>query len=147
MKAAGIIEQYNAERPNTVDDAVKLLWLRKCERMIANEIIMWHEHDKADEAELELRVEGSTLYIVPAGTIEDHINSFDMNSEMLVPEPYDDLYIYYIDQRIALNNNETRRYNAAVQSYNNALLTYQQHFNRLNAPVKAKKRFLRHENL
>ena len=104
-------------------------------------------HDLEDKTELSLSVVGSTLFIKEAGSIADHIASFGLDSNLLVPEPYDDLYIHYLDQRIAYNNNDTRRYNAAAQQYNNALLTYQQYFNRNYTTIKTKKRLFRHENL
>lgn len=147
MTVAGLIQQYNAERPNSVDDAVKMGWLRKLEQMIIKEVIEQHEHDLNETDELSLSVIGSTLYIKPAGSLANHINTFDMATELLVPEPYDDLYIYYLDQKIAYNNNDTRVYNAAATQYNNALLCYQQYFNRTYATIKTKKRLFRHENL
>lgn len=144
---AQIIEQYNAERPNQTDDAVKVTWLRKCEQMLINEIYVQHEHDLEDETRQELNVEGSTLIIESAGSFEDHISNFDMDTALLVPEPYDDLYIYYLDQRIAFNANDKARYNTAVTMYNNALLTYQQYFNRTYETKKISKKLLNHSNL
>ena len=147
MTVAGIIQQYDTERPNSVDAEIKVGWLRKVEQMIVNEVISQHEHDLDDKTELSLSVVGSTLFIKEAGSIAEHIASFGMDSHLLVPEPYDDLYIHYIDQRIAYNNNDMRRYNAAAQQYNNALLTYQQYFNRNYPTIKTQKRMFRHENL
>lgn len=147
MTVAGIIQQYNAERPNSIDDELKVGWLRKVEQMIISEVITQHEHDLEDTSELSLNVVGSVLYIEKAGNLTEHIASFGMDTELLVPEPYDDLYLFYLDQRIAYNNNDSRRYNAAVTQYNNALLTYQQYFNRSYKAITANKRLLRHETL
>jgi len=147
MTVAGIIQQYNAERPNSIDDELKVGWLRKVEQMIISEVITQHEHDLNDTSKMSMSVSGSTLFIQNAGDLTEHIASFGMDTELLVPEPYDDLYLYYLDQRIAYNNNDTRRYNAAATQYNNALLTYQQYFNRSYTAITAKKRMLRHENL
>lgn len=144
---AQIIEQYNAERPNQVDDSVKVIWLRKCEQMLINEIYVQHDHDLEDETKLELKVVGSTLYITGAGSFEDHISNFGMDSSLLVPEPYDDLYIHYLDQRIAYNNNDKARYNSAATQYNNALLTYQQYFNRTYQTKTVSKKLFNHSNI
>jgi len=144
---AEIISQYNAERPNQVEDQVKVLWLRKCERMIINEILMSHEHDLESETRVELKVVGSHLVVTGAGSFEAHIDSFDMDTPLLVPEPYDDLYLYYLDQRIALNNNDKTRYNTAAAQYNNALLTYQQYVNRTYVTKKIPKKLLNHTNI
>lgn len=144
---AQIIEQYNTERPNQVDDALKVIWLRKLERMIINEVLISHEHNLEDEQRIELKVSGSVLVVTGAGSFEEHIDSFDLDSYLLVPEPYDDLYIYYLDQRIALNNNDKVRYNMASAQYNNALLTYQQYVNRTYQTKKVSKKLLNHANL
>lgn len=144
---AGIIEQYNAERPNQVEDAQKVLWLHKCERMIINEVLMSHEHDLESENRISLKVTGSTLVVTNAGSFEEHIDGFDMATELLVPEPYDDLYLHYLDQRIAYNGNDKVRYNAAVTQYNNALLTYQQYVNRTYITKKVKGKLIDHRNI
>lgn len=144
---AEIISQYNAERPNQVEDAQKVLWLRKCERMIINEILVSHEHDLEEETRVDLKVVGSHLVITGAGSFEQHIDSFDMDTPLLVPEPYDDLYLHYLDQRIALNNNDKTRYNTAAAQYNNALLTYQQYVNRTYKTKKISKKLLNHSDI
>lgn len=147
MTVAGLIEQYNTERPNQTPDDQKVAWLKKCEQMIINETLISHEHDLESEKTINLRVSGSTLIIESAGSFQQHIDGFDMDTTLLVPEPYDDLYIYYLDQRIAYNANDKMRYNAAKTQYNNALLTYQQYCNRSYITKKTPKRLFRHENL
>ena len=79
---AEIISQYNTERPNQVEDAQKVLWLRKCERMIINEILVSHEHDLEEETRVDLKVVGSHLVITGAGSFEQHIDSFDMDTPL-----------------------------------------------------------------
>ncbi len=129
MTVAGIIEQYNTERPNSVEDSLKLGWLEKCERMIIDTVILTHEDAPCEE------------------DIEDHIANFGMDTELYVNEPYDDLYLYFLDQRIAMNNNDNKRLNTASTYYNNALLTYQQQYTRKHMSLRARKRLLRHEVL
>lgn len=147
MTVAALIEQYNTERPNNIEDALKVTWLRKCEQMIFNEVTDSHDHDPLGHDRLQLSVEGSTLYIQAAGAYEDHMAGFDLDTELIVPEPYDGVYMYYLDQRIALNQNDTRRYNAAATQYNNALLQYQQYYNRNYATLKREKKMIRHDRL
>ena len=147
MTVAGLIEQFNAERPNDIADEVKVGWLKKCEQMIINEILVSHKHDLEDEDRIVLGVSGSTLVITPPGSFEKHIDNFDMDTIPLVPEPYDDLYLRYLDQRIAWNNNDMKRYNVAITAYNNAYLAYQQYFNRTYITKKTPSVLLRHEVL
>lgn len=147
MTVAGLIEQFNAERPNDIADEVKVGWLQKCEQMIINEILKSHEHDLEDDNRIVLGVSGSTLVVTPPGSFETHIDTFDMDTIPLVPAPYDDLYLYYLDQRIAWNNNDTKRYNAASDKYNSAYLSYQQYCNRTYKTKKRPSTLLRHEVL
>lgn len=147
MTVAGLIESYNNERPNQIADNLKINWLRKCERMIINEILISHEHNLEDERTINLSVAGSTLKIDSGGTFEQHIDGFDMDTTLLVPEPYDDLYIHYLDQRIAYNNNDSKRYNIASTMFNNALLTYQQYCNRTWKTKKRTGKLFRHRLL
>lgn len=123
MTVAEVIEQYNTERPNHIEDATKILWLKKCEHIILSDVV--HLYDEAN----------------------NYLQDFDVDSELLVPEPYDDIYLHYLDQRIASANNDTRRYNVAIAAYNNALLSYQQFYRRTNDPGRPNKHLLRHEVL
>ena len=121
--------------------------IKKAEQMIIIEVINSHEHDLADNSKLKLSVTGSTLHITRAGSLQEHIDQWDMDTELLAPEPYDDLYIHYLDQRLALSNNDTKRFNVAATMYNNALLTYQQYCNRTYKTKKVKSKLLNHEVL
>lgn len=144
---ASILEQYNIERPNQIDDNIKMQWLKKVEKMLINEVIIQHEHDLTDNDRISLVVVGSTLKITPAGTLEEHLDSFDMDTHLLVDEPYDDLYIFYMDQRKALMENDTKRYNVASTQYNNAYYAYQQYFNRTYKTKSQPKLLFEHRNL
>ena len=136
MTVAALIQQYNQERPNTVDDSEKILWLKKCEQMLISEVVKSHEYNISDGNKLELKVSGSTLYIQEAGSLENHISAFNLDTELIAPSPYDELYLHFLDKTISYNNNDTKRYNAASSMYNNALLCFKQYFNRTYKPKK-----------
>ena len=132
MTVAGMIEQFNLERPNSVEDSVKMSWLRKCEANIIDTIIL-----------LRTPKEGER-------TPEDwqkYLEDFDYDSELTLDEPYDDLYIHFLDQRVALNNNDTKRYNVSSRLFDNAFLVYQQKYNREHLPNQTKKQIIKHEDI
>lgn len=129
MTVAGIIEQYNTERPNNIEDSLKIDWLKRLEQTIVDVIIRRHQGAPTDEE------------------LDEHLAYFNINSDLLVPEPYDEVYFYYLDQRIAQNNNDTKRYNMASSLYNNAMLTYQQKYNREHMALTVAKNLIRHEVL
>lgn len=131
MKAAVLIEQYNTERPNNIADDVKLGWIKKVEGMIIREILETHEV--------------SDLY--PEEGLEEHLASFGMDSELIAKEPYDDVYMFYMDMRNAYNVNDNRNYNGASTMYNNAMLTFQQYVNRNYEAINRSKKLMDHSNL
>lgn len=169
MTVAEIIAQYDEERPNDVSVEMKIRWLRKLERMIYSEVILTHDDRYSGHPDHRLYVytDGEDQYIsnpkgretVYAKDEALHFNAkrrpytgikedeFGLDTELIVPEPYDDLYIHYLDRKTAMLTSDTRKYTAAVTAYNNALITYQQYMNRMYRPRRERKPLLRHEVL
>lgn len=169
MTVAEIISQYDEERPNDASVEMKIRWLRKLERLIYNEVILTHDDRYSGHPDTQLYVstDGEKQYISnPMGKktvyAKDEVLHFDakrrpytgintekfgLDTELIVPEPYDDIYIHYLDMRVAMLTSDTRKYTAAVTAYNNALITYQQYMNRMYRPRHERKPLLRHEVL
>lgn len=132
MNVAGMIEQYNQERPNSVEDSVKRDFLRKCEANLIENVILLYEPREGERTKEEW---------------EEYLDEFDYDTNLILAEPFDDLYIYYLDQRIALNNNDMKRYNAQSRLYDNMLLSFKQKYNREHYPAQTRKMLIRHEVL
>ena len=132
MIVAGMIEQFNMERPNSVEDFVKKDWLRKCEANILESVIYLREPKEGERTREEW---------------QEYLDTFDYDTELILKEPYDDLYIYFLDQRIGLNNGDTKRYNIASRLFDNAFLTFQQKYNREHLPKQTNKQIIKHEDV
>ena len=132
MTAAGMIEQINYERPNQVEDYVKLEWLKKCEANLLDGVIL-----------LRVPLEGERS----PEEWQEYLDTFNYDSELILKEPYDDLYVYFVDQRMGLNNNDMKRYNVATRLFDNMYLTFQQKYNREHLPVQKKKQIIKHEDI
>jgi len=132
MNVVGMIDQYNLERPNQVEDSVKKDFLRKCEANLIENVILLYDPQTGERTEEEW---------------QEYLDTFDYETNLILDEPFDDLYIYYLDQRIALNNNDTKRYNAASRLFDNMLLAFKQKYNREHFPRQTRKMLLRHEVL
>ena len=132
MTVAGMIEQINIERPNSVEDSLKMDWLRKCEANLLDAVIL-----------LRVPLEGERT----PEEWQEYLDTFNYDSELILKEPYDDLYIYYIDQRMGLNNNDMKRYNVASRLFDNLFLSYQQKYNREHLPIQKNKQIIKHEDL
>lgn len=123
MTVAEIIDRFNIERPNQTEDSVKVPWLKQVEWTIYNDVIKMY-----DDVDLEL---------------ED----FDMDSELIVPVPFEDIYINWLDAKIGFNSGDTGRYTRAMTQYNNLLLNYQQFYNRSTTPNRTRRHIIDHARM
>jgi len=110
------ITQVRAIKPNQYDDTTLVKWLSDLDGLIYNEIVKWHEGtDDVSHG--------------PYG-------ASDMNTVLLVPEPYSDVYIKYLSAQVDYNNAEFARYNNSMVMYNTALSAFADWYNRNNMPVQ-----------
>ena len=147
MLVSEIIYRYNSERPNEVEDSRKLAYIRQVEKYILNECVKTHEMDSRIDSIIRNRIDELNKYaeteeeyeVVNKALTESDFNKyfeyFDGNYELLADEPYDDMYIHYIDMKIASAQNEQKRYNAASTMYNNCYITFQDSYNRTHLPL------------
>ena len=98
MKISEAIEYFDALCVNRVDPAVKVKWLSECDTRLNNEVLLTHEgcgrkcfHGYAPDA--------------------------DLDTELLVGEPYTDIYYHWLRMKNADLNQELEIYNEATQKY------------------------------
>lgn len=97
--------------PNAWDDAAKLLWLNECESMIQTRI----------------------LGIAPGECVTYDVNS-DRSTVLLVPAPFDRLYVYYVIAMCDYAAHETAHYADSMALFNAALDEYAKWYQRTTAP-------------
>ena len=120
-----IIEALNkidVIKPNNYTQAEKIKWLSNLDGIIKAEIIDTHEGGQ-----------GITF------------NGYDydvaVDTEMLVPYPYDDLYIKWLESQIDYHNAEYGKYNNSVVAYNSAYSAFERYYNRHNKPKQTKLKY------
>ena len=86
-------------RPNELEPAVKLRWLSTLDGQIYTELLAAH----ADGPERFGGYDGETEL---------------QSTELLVPGPYDELYLRYLLMRIDLEHGELERYNNEAAGFN-----------------------------
>lgn len=116
------ITMIDSIKPNTYTQAQKIAWLSTLDEMIKKEIIDTHEGGEAVDF---------------SGYGEDT----NINDALLVPSPYDEIYIFWLESKIDYWNGERPKYNNSITMFNNAYSTYQEYYNRLHRPLGAR-RFL-----
>lgn len=110
-----VITQVDELKPNQISDDIKVRWISVLEGKIIDEIILTHELSEIVE------FNGYTIN--------------DMDTELLVPDTYADVYIYYIEAMIDETNNESARYASSMQMFNSAWQDYANYYNRNNKPI------------
>ena len=116
------ITMIDSIKPNTYTQTQKIGWLSTLDEIIKKEIIDTHEGGEAVDFQ---------------GYGED----IDVNSTLLVPAPYDEIYLFWMESKIDYWNGERPKYNNSITMFNNAYSTYQEYYNRLHRPLGAR-RFL-----
>lgn len=131
MKIQEALTQLRKVKPNQYDDGTLVRWLAALDGKIYNDIIVWHEQPKAHEPEEE---NGEA----PVPQIYDGFRAYDpvddMETELLVNAPYDDLYIKYLGTQVDYHNAEWARYNNGMMMFNMALSEFADHYNRTHMP-------------
>ena len=116
------INRVDTIKPNSYGQPEKIRWLSELDGIIKNEIFDTHEGGKN---------------ISYSGYTEDTA----LDTLLLVPAPYDDIYIHYMEMRIDYANNEYGKYNNSMVMYNTAYSAFERYYNRNHMPISRGQRF------
>lgn len=117
------ISRVDDVKPNSYSQAEKIAWLSRIDATIKNEIIDTHEGAE------NIAFNG-------------YEHDTDTNTELLVPAPYDEVYIRYLEMQIDYANNEYGKYNNSMVMYNAAYAAYEKYYNRNHMPLSKGNRFV-----
>ena len=115
MKLREAIDRIDSLKHNTYTTEEKVEWVSRLDGLVKNQIIDTHE----DGENIEFNG-----YTVEA----------DMERELLIPAPYDDAYIKWLEAKIDYYNGEIARYNNSVMMYQASYDAYQRYYNRNHMP-------------
>lgn len=113
------INRIDAIKPNSYTQLEKIRALSTLDGIIKNSIIDTHE--------------GSDDVVFAGYTQET-----SLTTELLVPAPYDVIYLYWLESTIDYWNGETGKYNNSIELYNTAYSEFERYYNRTHMP-KGKK--------
>lgn len=113
------IDRIDNLKQNTYSYCEKVNWLSQLEFIIKRQIIDTHEgwEDVAFNGYND-RTDGKTVLLVPA--------------------PYDSMYIHWLEAQIDYANGEYKRYNNSMAMYQTAYNGYSNYYNRNNMPLGQK---------
>ena len=112
------INRIDALKHNTYSQSDKVNWLSRLDAMVKKFIIDTHEGD--------------------AVTFTGYDDSTDTETELLIPAPFDEAYLRWMEAQIDYYNGEYEKYNNSVLMYQTTYDGYANYYNRNHMP-KGKK--------
>lgn len=109
------INQIDSLKHNTYTQADKVKWLSRLDSMVKRLIIETHEGGE---------------YVDFYG----YDDTTDLDTDLLIPEPFDDAYLRWMEAQIDYTNGEYDKYNNSVEMFNSVWKDYQNYYNRTHMP-------------
>jgi hypothetical protein len=116
------IHKIDDLKHNTYSQADKVKWISRLDTMVKTHVIDTHEGG-----------EGVTF--------TGYDEQTDKDTELLIPEPYADAYLLYMETQIDYTNGEYAKYNNAMERFNTVWRDFQNWYNRTHMPKGKPMRF------
>ena len=118
MKIIEAINRIDSLMHNTYTQNDKVAWLSTLDSMVKRHIIDTHEGEEV--------------------TFTGYDDLTDLQTELLIPAPYDEAYMRWMESQIHYNNGEYDKYNNATETFSTFFESYKNYYNRTHMP-KGKK--------
>lgn len=119
MNIQQALDTVDQMMPNMMPRALKIAFLTEIEQMIHREVVMKHEHTEEQE------------------TMPAYTENTDPGTELIIPDPYSNLYYYYVMAKIDEQNLEWDKYNAHYAIFQNKYDTMNDWYTREHMPITA----------
>lgn len=116
------INRIDSLKPNRYTQSDKVKWLSTLDERIMNDIIVTHE-----DAEVEV--------------FDGYTEKTPLDTELLVPSPYDEVYLYWLEAQVDYWNGENEKYNNSIEMFNTSYRAFATYYNRTHMPKKKKYKF------
>ena len=117
------INKIDMLKSNTYSQEDKVDWLSRLDWMIKRHIIDTH---------------AGAENVAFAG----YGDGTDLHTELLVPVPYDEVYLRWLEAQIDYHNGEIDKYNVAITMFNTAYEGYEKYYNKTHMPIASGSRFI-----
>lgn len=121
MKVIEAIKQIDNLKPNTYSDEEKIVWLSRLDYLVKREILDTHE--------------GETV------SFGGYDTDTDAQTELLVPLPYDEMYLRWLEAQIDYANGEYSKYNNSIEMFGVSYRGYRNYYNQTHAPKGEKLKY------
>ena len=116
MKIIEAINIIDSLKHNTYTQADKVRWLSRLDSMVKRLIIDTHEG-------------GNDV------AFTGYNDSTDPETVLLIPEPFDEAYLRWLEAQIDYANGEYDKYNNSIEMFNTSWTEYQNYYNRTHMPI------------
>ena len=111
--------------------------------------LKFNTYTQSDKVEWLSRLDSAVkLQIIDnhSGAANIPFNGYDENTPLdtvlLVPAPYDEVYLRWMEAQIDYHNGEYDKFNNSIIMYNTAFDAYQKHYISTHTPIQLGRRFL-----
>lgn len=115
MKIIDAIETLDSLKHNTYSRTNKVAWLSRLDSMVKEQIIDTHEGGQSVQ-------------------FTGYDANTDLQTELLIPAPYDEVYLRWMEAQIDYHNGEYDKYNNAIEMFNASYSAYANYYNRTHMP-------------
>ena len=134
------IDKVNALYPNQYGEDIKVDWLSRLDYQIFNEVILKHKRRRPIPPVIRAESRENPLDIdteppIPPKPQFEPYSVENMAIPLLVPFPYDELYIAYLQMKIDEANHETIQYNNDAILFNSYYENFTSAYNREHMPL------------
>lgn len=123
MTIARALEKTEELKANMMLNSTKIDYLSQLDGKVYREILAKHADNPAEEC-------------------PEYDSETDQSTELLVPAPYDDIYIYWLFSQIDIMNQEMDKYNNDRALFENAWTEFGDHWRREHMPITTVPRFI-----
>ena len=122
MKIIEAINRIDSLKHNTYSHSDKVAWLSEVEWDVTRHIIETHEGAE------EINFSG-------------YDDSTDLQTELIIPAPYDKAYLLWLEAQIDYYNGEYEKYNNAADLFNTVYEDFKKYYRRTHMPKGKKFKF------
>ena len=115
------INRIDSLHQNTYTQEDKIAWLSELDWDVKKNIIDTHEGN--DDA------------------FTGYDEATDLQRKLLIPEPFEKVYLLWLEAQIHYYNGEYEKYNNAREMFSTAFTGFQNHYNRTHMPIGKKMKF------
>ena len=105
-------------KPNMMSRQLKIAFLTEVEQLWHQEVLMKHEHTEEQE------------------TLPEYDTDTDTGTELLVPDPYSMMYVYWLMSKIDMQNLEEDKWDQDTQRFEQAWGTASDWYTREHMPIQ-----------